>query len=59
MTKTKGTRRAEDRRSARKRIKVGEDPNPQVRKAYGGGFSVSRAEETQLTPEDDDAGCVR
>lgn len=36
-TKTKGQRRAEDRRIARKKINRSLDPSIVVRRAYGGG----------------------
>lgn len=39
--KTKGQRRAEDRRVARKQINRAMDPSIRVRRAYGGGYNVS------------------
>lgn len=41
---TKGTRRAEGRRAARKKINAGIDPNVQVRHGYGGSIEVSHAD---------------
>jgi hypothetical protein len=48
MTKTKGTRRAEDRRAARKQINNNLDPNVQVRHGYGGAIHVSSSGEDPL-----------